>query len=135
MMDSIINKFHVTVIGDGSLLSEGVTQILATETDLHISAATYSDDHPFLEIVEWIPPDAILVCDTGVVEMGHIFNVLSSQQLVMGLLIIIIRLSTNMIDCYANASFEEGKIAGELMQIMPMARSDLINMLKRNHRN
>jgi hypothetical protein len=134
MMDSKLTQQHVFIIGDGTLLSEGVTEILKHEPDLIISSATYSDHPPFLDMAEWTLPDAILVCDSGLVELAHIFNILSSQRLVLSLFIIIIRLSTNKIDCYANASFVEGEIFGKRKEIVTMTRLDLVNILKRDYR-
>lgn len=134
MIDSNFTQPRVFILGDGSLLSEGVKEILKNEPDLIVSSATYLDHPPFLDIAGWTLPDAILVCDSGLVELAQIFNVLSSQQLVMSLFIIVVRLSTNKIDFYANASFVEGKIFGKRKQITSMTRSDLISMLKRTHR-
>jgi hypothetical protein len=134
MIDSKFAQQRVFIIGDGSLLSEGVKKILKEEPDLIVSSATYLDHPPFLDIVEWTLPDTILVCDSGLVELTHIFNFLSSQKLVMSLLIIVVQLSNNMIDVYADASFVEGKIFGKPKQIIPMTRRDLINLLMQNHR-
>jgi hypothetical protein len=133
-MDSKFNQLRVFIISDGTLLSEGVKEILNSEPDLIVSGATYSNYPPFLDIAEWIPPDAILVCDTGLVELDHIFNALSSQKLLMSLFFIVVRLSTNKIDVYENASIVDGRIFGRPGELIPKTRHDLISLLKRNHR-
>ena len=133
MLNSNLAQQHVVVIGDGSMLSESVTQILEQETDILVSSATYSGNPAFLNIAEWNLPEAILVCDSGLDNLTHTFDAISSQLLVVGLLIIVIRLSNNTIDVYANASYAEGKILSKPKHIVPMTQQALIHILKRNH--
>ncbi len=133
MLESISIQQRVFVIGDGSLLSEGVTRILEEETSLRVSCATYSDDQSFLDIIVWDKPEVILVCESGKLDVTHIFEVVLSQQFVIGLLIIIIRLSNNMIDVYANATLDGGKFIGKPKQISPMTKKNLLIAVRRNH--
>jgi hypothetical protein len=133
IMDTELIQQRVLVIGDGSLLSEGVTKILEQQPHLLISGTPYLDYPPFVNIAEWVVPDVILVCDAGSVELGRVFYALSAQQLVIGLMIIVVGMANNMIDVYPNASFVDGRIHGRPRKVVPMTQRDLINLLNHNY--
>lgn len=134
MMPSDSTQQHVLVVGDGSLLDEGVTHLLRDGTDLRISHTTCSDDHIFLNSIELAQPDVILVSESGSFEIDHILDLFSSHLIVMGLPIIIVRCQEGTIDVYENLAFTAGKTSSQPERISVRTGDDLLSVVKRKYR-
>ena len=79
MSDSNFTQQHVIIVGEDSLFDEGVTNLLAQQTDLLLSRAIFSDERVFLDTVKQELPDVILVCDSGSLDAARILDLVSSQ--------------------------------------------------------
>ena len=90
-MQTIFTQPRVFIVGDGFLLDQGVTHMLTHETDLLISHALYSDDFAFLNVNTQDQPDMILVNESGLLNVEHILEFISSHPIVKGLLIIVVQ--------------------------------------------
>ena len=118
---------RVFIVGTGSLLDEGITHLLTLVTDLQVSYAKYSDDFAFLENIQRIWPDVILVSQDGSLDSAHILDLLSSHPAALRSRIIIVQLHSTVVDIYDRPTLVAGKMSRGLQQIMVRARDDLLN--------
>lgn len=125
---------HVVVVGDGSLLDEGITQLLRQGADLLISHAIYSDDHFFLNSIEQAQPDMILVSESGAFGVEHILYLFSSHLIVKGLPIVVVRRCESMLDVYENPTFVAGRISCQPERISVRTGADLLSVVKRQYK-
>ena len=132
MLKENLAEKHVLIVGEGSLLDEGIAQILTQESDLFVSRATYSDELAFVNMVNGDQPDVILVCESGALNTKLIIDLVSSQIPLMGLLIII-RLNNNVIEMFAKPINVAGRPAYRPRHIVAKTRSDLLEVLRREH--
>ena len=129
----------VFIVGDGSVFDSAVTRLMTYGTDLLVSHALYSDPPTFLDAIQWDDlPEAILINESGLVNADHILDlvsthVFSSEPIKLGTCIIIIRLSTNMMDVYTHPVFVEGKMTGKPRRINVRTSDDLIEAVTSVH--
>lgn len=123
---------RVCIVGEGSMFDEGVSLLLQRDTNLRVSRAMYSDDLAFLKTIEWDQPDVMLVCESDSLHTERLLSLVSLQP-VMLLLIVIVRLSNNVIDVYAKPTNIHGELSHRPQSIVARNGRDLLNVLRRNH--
>jgi len=133
MLQSDFTQQRVFIVGDGSLFDEGITHLLAYETDLLVSHATYSKDLAFLNMIKSDQPDVILVSETGSLDSAHIIDSVLSYPIVIGLCIVVVRLYNNVIDVYEGPTFAAGKASRKPRRIIARTGDDLLNTVRRKY--
>jgi hypothetical protein len=136
MSDSNFTQQHVFIVGEDSLFDEGVTNLLAQQTDLLLTHAKFSDERVFLDTIKQELPDVILVCESGSLDAARILDLVSSQALLVRLLlvvIVVIRLHNNVIDVYERPNIVAGKINFKPRQIIAETENDLLNIVSRKY--
>jgi hypothetical protein len=136
MSDPNFTQQHVIIVGEDSLFDEGVTNLLAQQTDLLLSRAIFSDERVFLDTVKQELPDVILVCESGSLDAARILDLVSSQVLLMRLLlvvIVVIRLHNNVIDVYERPKIVAGKINFKPRRIIAQTENDFLNIMSRKY--
>lgn len=133
LQSNFVQQQRVFVVGEGSLFDEGVTQLLAQETNLLVSRATYSDDPAFLNQIESDRPDVILVCESGSLDSARILALVSSHPKTRGLPVVVTRLDNNMLNVYARPVVVDGKMYSKPRRIIARTGNDLINNLRRKY--
>ena len=136
MSDSNFTQQHVFIVGEDSLFDEGITNLLAQQTDLLLSHAKFSDERVFLDTIKQELPDVILVCESGSLDAARILGLVSSQTMLRRLLlvvIIVIRLHNNVIDVYERPKIVAGKINFKPRRIIAQTENDLLNIVSRKY--
>ncbi len=130
MLQSNLVQQRVFVVGDGSLLDDGVTHMLTHRTDLLVSRAIYSDDFAFLNSIKSERPDVILVCESGSLDTARILDLVLAQVMAMAMAvrIVVVRLRDNMIDVYARPAFVAGRMLSKPRQIIAKTGDDLLKV-------
>ena len=90
----------VYILGNGSMLDEGVTHVLSSRTRLRVWGRQYQDDTTFLKDVSLARPDVILVNEMDSSDSIRILKLLSAVPSFIGMRVIFLRLCNNMIDVY-----------------------------------
>ena len=90
----------VYILGNGSMLDEGVTHVLSSRTKLRVWGRQYQDDTTFLKDVSLARPDVILVNEMDSSDSIRILKLLSAVPSFIGMRVIFLRLCNNMIDVY-----------------------------------
>ena len=128
MLNSTTTQKRVFIVGECVLFDDGITQLLEHKTNSLVSRAVYSDENA----IKSNQSDAVLICESGSVDISHILNLISSHGMATLLLIMIIRLRNNVIDIYVRPIFVEGRVSGSPQRIVARTGDDLVNALKRN---
>ena len=128
MLTSNFTQQSVFIVGEGSLLDDGITQLLTTKTNSLVSRAVYSDEFA----IKSNQSDVILICESGSMDTTHILDLIFSQSMATRLLIMIIRLRNNVIDVYARPIFVAGKMSNYPQRIVARTGDDLLNALRQN---
>ena len=110
------------------MFDEGVTHLLTQRTDFLVSRAKFSDETAFLNTIKQDLPDVILVCESGSLDAARILDLVSSQAMVMRLLVVVIQLYNNVIDVYERQMIVAGK-----HRIIAETEDDLLNAVRRKH--
>lgn len=100
MSCSNLSSRRVFIVGDNSLFEEGIAQLLAFGTDLSVSNTKYTDDPAFLDTIAQNQPDVILLNESTSQNTAAILKLLFSIPSLVGLRVIIVRLSDNIVDVY-----------------------------------
>lgn len=131
MSDSNFTQQHVIIVGEDSLFDEGVTNLLAQRTDLLLSHANFSNERAFLNTIKQELPDVILVCESGSLDAARILALISSQAMLIRLLVVVIRLNNNVIDVYERPGIVAGKTHFKPQRIIAETEDDLLNAVRR----
>ena len=133
MLVSNFTQERVFVVGEDSLFDEGVTHLLTQRTDFLVSHAKFSDDHVFINTIKEDLPNVILVCESGSLDTARILNLVSSHAMMMRLLVVVIRLYSNVIDVYERPKIAAGKMYINSQRIVAVTEDDLLNAIRRKH--
>jgi hypothetical protein len=107
----------VYVLGNGSMLDEGVTHVLSSKTTMDVSGRVYKDDATFLEDVQLSRPEVIL-------------NLLLSVSSLIGMRVIFISLYNNLIDVYDRRPDQDAVYDRQRM-IIAATSNDLVDLVCR----
>ena len=128
MLTSNFTQQSVFIVGEGSLLDDGITQLVATKTNSLVSRAVYSDEFA----IKSNQSGVILICESGSMDTTHVLDLIFSQSMATILLILIIRLRNNVIDIYARPAFVAGRMSNSPQRIVARTGDDLLNAMRQN---
>jgi hypothetical protein len=71
----------------------------------------------------------ILVCESGLLDTARILALISSQAILMRLLVVVIRLNNKVIDVYERPVIVAGKTHFKSQRIIAETGNDLLNVV------
>ena len=113
------NMHHVLIVGNGSLLDEGVESILKRQGDVRVSGIAYADDTAFLQDVSNMRPDVILLNERSPLTPQRILELLADNPMLATLQVIVVRPDDNTIDVYERQRVTARRVA------------DLVHLIRR----
>ena len=108
----------VYILGNGSMLDEGVTHVLSSRTKLRVWGRQYQDDTTFLKDVSLARPD----------DSIRILKLLSAVPSFIGMRVIFLRLCNNMIDVYDRRD-EPDTVYDHKNGVIATASHDLVKVI------
>jgi hypothetical protein len=129
MLDVQPTQKCIAIIGNGSLFDEGIAEWLTRDTSFRVSHIVYPGDGSFLNLIKRDRPDAILICESGMLGIEPILDSLSTDPIAIGLLILAIRLSHPVIEVYERPGVKAGGIPHRPRSIVEGTVNDLIHLL------
>jgi DNA-binding NarL/FixJ family response regulator len=88
---------RVLVVENGSLLDEGVKNLLRRKTALNVSGVTYTDEATLLKDISQLSPDVIVLNEVDPSQAARLFALLTGAPAVR---VIVTRLSDNAVKVY-----------------------------------
>ena len=112
---------RVLIIGDDSLLAVGLEHLLILEFNLQVSTITYSDPAQFVQDIQRLQPDVVLLVETPELNLARFFELLRDVPLHDTLRVIVIHLENSLVDVYEKQ---------RVMQVMTTQAQDLLNLIR-----
>ena len=110
---------RVLLIGDDSLLTEGVAGLLMAELNLNVSDLTYTDDTTFVEAIQRLKPEVVVLKETPLLDLARFFHLLRDVPFEEALRVIVIREDDRALDVY------------ERQHVIPTRSQDLVALIRR----
>jgi predicted glycosyltransferase len=90
----------ILLLGPESLLYEGISSLLANETDFEVSTMNYSESEIMLRDIDQIKPDVFLFCEASPVDRDLTTELLHKVLARRETHAIVVRQDDNIIDVY-----------------------------------
>jgi chemotaxis response regulator CheB len=110
---------RVLLIGDSSLLQEGVAGLLMTELNLEVSDITFTDDRAFVEAIRRLQPEVVVLKETPSLDVARFFRLLRDVPFEQALRVIVVRVEDTALDMY------------EKQRVCLTQSKDLVNLIRR----
>lgn len=118
MLTSPQSSRRVLLIGDSSLLKEGLASLLMAELNLEVSDITYTDDTAFVEAVLRVRPEVVVLKETPSLNLARFFQLLRDVPFEQALRVIVISVEDKALDVY------------EKQRVIPTRSKDLVNLIR-----
>jgi len=110
---------RVLLIGDASLLKEGVASLLMADLDLEVSDITYTNDTAFVEAIQRVRPEVVVLKETPSLGLARFFRLLRDVPFEPALRVIVLHVEDKRLDVY------------EKQRVIPTRSKDLVNLIRR----
>ena len=111
---------RVLIVQSGSVLDEGVENLLMREADLEVSGRNYADEAAFVQDVVRTQPDAVVLNEAGPLNLARIMELLNDCPTLETVRVVIVRLDDNTIDVF------------ERQRVIATQVGDLVRLIRRD---
>ena len=111
---------HVLVIGNGTLLDQGMTHLLSAEPDMQVSSVSYHTEDELNQIILEVQPEVIVISETAGFPTATIVDALNRLAPVAKRMIIVVRPDSNIMEVSEH--------------ITALHSEDLLRRIRSNHR-
>jgi hypothetical protein len=125
---------RAVVVGEGCLFDDAITQLVIERTDLLVSHTIFSDEAAFLHVIKRDQPKIIVMCESGALDSKRVIHSISIDPLVIGLCILVIRISNTVMDIYEGPTLNAEKVAYRPRSNIVTTADELISILRENAR-
>ena len=109
---------RVLLIGDSSLLKEGVASLLMAELNLEVSDVTYTDDTTFVQDILRVRPEVVVLKETPALDLARFFQLLRDVPFEEALRVIVVHVEDKALDVY------------EKKRVIPKRSQDLVRLIR-----
>jgi len=109
---------RVLIVGDGSLLDDGLRRLLADKAFLEVSNIVYSDELTLQEHLLRLKPDTIVLCEEEPLSVSRIFELGADIPGLKRLRVITVLADSNVVEVI------------ERQQVMAAGSTDLLTLLR-----
>jgi hypothetical protein len=89
---------HVLVVGDGTLLDQGVTGLLSAEPDLQVSSVIYRTKDELTQTILKLQPEVIVISETSDFPTATIVDVINRVAARSKRMVIVVRPDSNIME-------------------------------------
>jgi hypothetical protein len=90
----------IFVLGNGSLLDDGITNILIAHSQLSVTRISYTDDHTLYDLVNFERPYTIFITEFDALDIGHVIKLIFSAPSAFVRWIVVVHAEYSMLDVY-----------------------------------
>ncbi|MBI5353195.1 MAG: hypothetical protein HZB50_11200 [Chloroflexi bacterium] len=91
---------RIFILGNGSLLDEGVTNILSLHPQLSVTNFSYTNDNTLYDLVNLERPNTIFINESNALDIGHIIGLIFSVPSASVRCVIVVHSENSMLDVY-----------------------------------
>jgi hypothetical protein len=110
---------RVLVIGDNTLLQEGIASSLMAELNLEVSDITYTSDTAFVEVIQDIRPEVVVLKESPSLNLARFFRLMRNVPFEQALRVIVPHVEDKTLDVY------------EKQRVIPTQSKDLVGLIRR----
>jgi chemotaxis response regulator CheB len=89
---------HVLIVGDGTLLDQGVTGLLSAEPDLEVSSLIYHTEAELIQFILVFQPEVIVISETSGFPTATIVEAIKRLAPVSKRMVIVVRPDSNIME-------------------------------------
>jgi hypothetical protein len=89
---------HVLVVGDGTLLDQGVTGLLSAEPDLQVASVIYHTEDELTQVLLKVQPEAIVISETAGFPTATIVDAINRLGARSKRIVIVVRPDSNIME-------------------------------------
>jgi DNA-binding NarL/FixJ family response regulator len=109
---------RVLVIGDSTLLQEGIASLLMAELGLEVSNITYTSDTAFVQVIRDIQPEVVVLKESPSLNLARFFRLLRNVPFEQALRVIVLHVEDKTLDVY------------EKQRVIPTQSKDLVDLIR-----
>ena len=100
MSDSYPSPVKIFILGNGTLLDEGVTHMLVNHSQLSVTRISYTDDNTLYDLVNFERPNTIFINESNALDVGHVIGLIFSVPSASVRCVIVVHSENSMLDVY-----------------------------------
>jgi hypothetical protein len=103
MSNSLASPAKIFVLGNGSLLDEGISSILSLTPQFRVTRILYTDDITLFNLVNFEHPFAVFINEFDALDIGHVVRLIFSVPLAFVSSVIVAHIENSRFDVYMPA--------------------------------
>ena len=104
MLCSQPSPVKIFVLGDGSLLDEGIGNLLTLYSQLSVTRITYTDENTLCGLVDFEQPSAIFISKFDALDIGRVVGSIFSGSSAFVRCVIVANIENSKLDVYRPAT-------------------------------
>jgi len=100
MSNSHSSPARIIILGNGSLLDEGVTNILSLHPQLSVTNFPYTDDNTLYDLVNSERPNTVFINESNAFDMGQVIGLIFSVPSASVRCVIVVHAENSRLDVY-----------------------------------
>jgi hypothetical protein len=118
----------IIVLGDGSLLDEGISNMLTLNSSFSVSRIRYTNDDVLYDLVNLEHPNAVFIAEFGALDISHTINRIFSIPSTFIKYVVVVHAEHSRFDVYENTAATYTPIPTYQMRSMAInTKDELIN--------
>lgn len=90
----------IFVLGNGTLLDEGISNILVDQSQLSVTRVLYTNDNTLYDLVNFEHPYAIILNEFDTLDVQHVIRLIFSLPMAFVRYVIVVHIENNKLDIY-----------------------------------
>jgi hypothetical protein len=131
MCSSLASPLKVFVLGNGSLLDEGISNMLILHSQLNVIRIVYTDGGTLYDLVEVEHPCAIFVNEFDELDTKYVIRLIFSVPSVFVRCVIIFQIENSKLDVYARPANPALAMMYRRKSVVVSTKDDFINFVHR----
>ena len=125
------SSFKIFVLGNGSLLDEGISDMLIPHSQLNVTRITYTDDRTLYDLVNFEHPYAVFISEFDTLDLERVVSLIFSvpSSCVRG--VIVVHDENSELDVYYRPATDAPVTTYRRKSIVVNTKEDFINLALR----
>jgi len=119
---------RIFVLGNGSLLDEGITNMLALHSQLRVTRFSYTDDNTLYDLVNFEHPITIFINEFNALDIGHVIGLIFSVPSAFVRCVIVVHAENSMLDVYYRPATHVPVTMYRRKSVMVDTKEEFINL-------
>ena len=128
MSHSYPSSVKICVLGNGSLLDEGISDMLSPHSQLSVTRISYTDDNTLYDLVNFEHPYAIFINKFDALDIGRVINLIFSVPAAFVRCIFVAHIEYSKLDVYYRPITRSPDMSYQRESVMVNTKEELIDL-------